>query len=109
MVVLGLLLLAAGIVAILAAVVGTSGTATYLGADLGAATLFFLGVGATVAVLGGAVLTRVGAGRAVRHRRESRRLRALERERHRNDAEVAGGTTDENGPEAPKHKQPPAD
>ena len=49
MVVLGLLLLAAGIVAILAAVFSTSGTATFLGVDLGAGTLFFLGVAATLA------------------------------------------------------------
>jgi uncharacterized integral membrane protein len=80
MVVLGLLLLAAGIVAILAAILTTSGTATFLGADLGAATLFFLGAGATVALLCGAVLTRAGTNRALRHRREGRRLRALERE-----------------------------
>lgn len=107
MVVLGLLLLAAGILAILAAVFGTSGTATYLGADLGAATLFFLGVGATLAVLCGVVLTRVGTGRAVRHRRESRRLRELERDRRRDDAAV--DTTDESGPDAPTHKRPPTD
>jgi uncharacterized integral membrane protein len=107
MVVLGVLLLAAGIVAILAAVFGASGTATYLGADLGAATLFFLGVGATLAVLCGLVLTRVGTGRALRHRRESRRLRALERERRETPA-VADGTSAD-GRSATTHEQPPAE
>lgn len=81
MVVLGLLLLAVGIGTILAAVFSTSGTATFLGADLGGGTLFFLGVAATLALLCGLVLTRAGTGRALRHRREHRRLRRLERER----------------------------
>jgi uncharacterized integral membrane protein len=98
MVVLGVLLLAAGAVAILAAVFSTSGTATFLGADLGAGTLFFLGVAATLAVLCGLVLTRAGTGRAIRHRRESRRLRALERE-HRRPGE---------GPDAQPLDPPPS-
>src|SRR4051794_23994193 len=75
MVVLGLLLVAAGIVAIVAAVFSTSGTATFLGADLDGGTLFFLGVAATLALLCGLTLTRAGTGRALRHRREHRRLR----------------------------------
>jgi membrane protein implicated in regulation of membrane protease activity len=83
MVVLGLLLLAIGVLAMLAAVFSTSGTALFLGADLGSATLFFLGVAATLAVLCGLVLTRAGTGRALRHRRDQRRLRTLERERRR--------------------------
>jgi uncharacterized integral membrane protein len=81
MVVLGLLLLAVGIGTILAAVFSTSGTATFLGADLGGGTLFFLGVASTLALLCGLMLTRAGTGRALRHRREHRRLRSLERER----------------------------
>jgi uncharacterized integral membrane protein len=109
MVVVGLLLLAAGIVAILAAVFGSGGTATYLGADLGATTLFFLGVGATLAVLCGVVLTRVGAGRALRHRRESRRLRELEREQRDDDLATDGASEAESPPEEPVAEQPPAD
>lgn len=99
MVILGLLLLAAGIVAILAALFSTSGTATFLGADLHAGTLFFLGVAATLAVLCGLVLTRAGTGRAIRHRREGRRLRALESERRRQD----------DRPDAQTLEQPPSD
>ena len=98
MVVLGLILLAAGIAAILAAIFSTSGTATFLGADLGAGTLFFLGVAATLALLCGLTLTRAGTGRAIRHRREHRRLRSLERERAgrpRDDRADGGGSHDE--------------
>jgi uncharacterized integral membrane protein len=90
MVVLGLLLLVVGIVAILAAIFSTSGTASFLGADLNAATLFFLGVAATLALLCGLVLTRAGTGRALRHRREHRRLRSLERERRDHRREEQG-------------------
>ena len=99
MVVLGLLLLAAGVVAILAAMFSTSGTATFLGVDLGAGTLFFLGVAATLALLCGLVLTRAGTGRAIRHRRESRRLRALQSERRRPG----------DNPDGQTFEQPPAD
>ena len=63
MVVLGLLLLAIGVLAGLAAVFSSSGTASFLGADLGAATLFFLGVAATL-------------GRAVRPDADPRRHRS---------------------------------
>lgn len=96
MVVLGLLLLVAGIVAIVAAVVGTSGTATFLGADLGGGTLFFLGVAATLALLCGLVLTRAGTARALRHRSEHRRLRSLEREHghHGRDAHADDARAD---------------
>jgi uncharacterized integral membrane protein len=81
MLALGLLLVAAGVVAILAALFGTSGSASFLGADLGATTLFFLGVGTAVAVLVGSLLMRAGVARSLRHRRESRRIREIDRTR----------------------------
>jgi hypothetical protein len=93
MVVLGLVLLLVGVLAVAAAVFGTSGSASFLGADLSSATLFFLGVAATLALLTGLVLTRAGTGRALRHRREHRRLQALERERA--DHRVASEGPDE--------------
>jgi membrane protein implicated in regulation of membrane protease activity len=83
MVVLGLILLAIGVLAGVAAVLSSSGSASFLGADLSAATLFFLGVAAALAVVCGLMLTRAGTGRALRNRRDHRRLRALERERQR--------------------------
>ena len=80
MVIIGILLVAAGALTVVAALFGTSGTAAFLGLDLNSATIFFLGVAATLAVFAGLGLTRAGAGRAWRRRRDRRRLEALERE-----------------------------
>ncbi len=77
MVVLGLLLIGVGVFGILAAVFSSSGTASFLGADLGARTIFLLGVAAGVAILWGFTITKLGARRSLRHRRDSRRLRQL--------------------------------
>ena len=77
MLVLGLLLIAAGVVAILAALFSTSGSASFLGADLGARTIFLLGVAAGVAILWGFTISKLGARQTLRHRRESRRLQVI--------------------------------
>jgi hypothetical protein len=77
MFVLGLLLIAFGVVAILAALFSTSGTASFLGADIGARTIFLIGVAAGVAILWGFTISKLGARRSLRHRRESRRLQEL--------------------------------
>jgi uncharacterized protein (DUF58 family) len=77
MVVLGLLLIALGIVGILAALFSTSGTASFLGADLGARTIFLLGVVAGVAILWGFTISKFGVRRSIRQRRETRELRKL--------------------------------
>jgi len=75
MIVLGLLLVAGGLLAVAAALFGSSGSATFLGADVGAATIFFIGLAAGVAVLWGYSITKLGARRSWRLRRENRRLR----------------------------------
>jgi membrane protein implicated in regulation of membrane protease activity len=75
MIVLGLLLIAGGLLAVAAALLSSSGTATFLGADLGAATIFFLGLAAGVAVLWGYSIAKLGARRSWRLRRENRQLR----------------------------------
>jgi hypothetical protein len=77
MVVLGVLLVAGGLLAVAAALVSTSGSATFLGADLGASTIFFLGVGAGLAILWGYSITKLGARRSWRLRRENRQLREV--------------------------------
>jgi len=77
MVVLGVLLIAGGVVAVAAALLSTSGTATFLGADLGASTIFFIGVGAGLAIVWGYSITKLGARRTWRLRRENRQLREL--------------------------------
>ncbi len=79
MLVLGLLLIAIGVVGILAALFSTSGTASFLGADLGARTIFFLGVVAGVAILWGFTVSKFGVRRTIRQRRETRSLREAAR------------------------------
>jgi small-conductance mechanosensitive channel len=77
MVVLGLLLVAAGVIAILAALFSSSGTASFLGADLSSRTIFMLGLASGIAILWGFAISRVGVQRSFRHRREGRQLRKL--------------------------------
>lgn len=89
MVVLGLLLIALGVVGILAALFSTSGTASFLGADLGARTIFLLGVVAGVAILWGFTISKFGVRRSIRQRRESRQLRKLNERNGRPEAPPA--------------------
>lgn len=77
MLILGLLLIAAGALAIVAAVSTASGTAELLGTDLSAMTIFFIGVGAGAAILWGFSLMKFGTKRSLRHRREGRELTEL--------------------------------
>ena len=93
MVILGLLLIALGAVAIVAAIGTADGSGVeLLGTDIGAVTLFFVGLGAGVAILWGLSLTKWGTKRSIRQRRESKRLNELsekldEREAERRDEE----------------------
>jgi membrane protein implicated in regulation of membrane protease activity len=85
MMVLGVLLIAAGLLAVAAAVLSTSGSATFLGADLGATTIFLLGLGAGLAIVWGYSITKLGARRSWRLRRENRRLRELNERNEQRD------------------------
>ena len=90
MVVLGLLLLLAGVVVILVGVLTadiTSTGAEVLGIDVSAVTLFLLGVGAAAAVLWGFSLTRLGARKAMQARREHKKLTELSEKLDRARAE----------------------
>jgi membrane protein implicated in regulation of membrane protease activity len=91
MMVLGVLLIAAGLLAVAAAVLSTSGSATFLGADLGATTIFLLGLGAGLAIVWGYSITKLGARRSWRLRRENRRLRELNERNEQRDR--TGGDT----------------
>jgi len=75
MIVLGLLLIAGGLLAVAAALFSSSGSATFLGAHVGAATIFFLGLAAGLAVLWGYSIAKLGTRRSWRLRRENRELR----------------------------------
>jgi len=75
MIVLGVLLIAGGSLAVAAALWSGSGSASFLGVDLGATTIFLLGLAAGLALLWGYSLTKLGARRSWRLRRENRQLR----------------------------------
>ena len=89
MIVLGVLLIAGGLVAVAAALLSSSGSASFLGADLGAATIFFLGLAAGLAILWGYSITKLGARRSWRLRRENRHLRELNAQRDRTGDDTA--------------------
>lgn len=95
MVVLGLLVLAIGVVLLLAGLFTAESTATgleVLRIDVSPVTLFLLGVAAAAALLWGVTITRFGARRALKARREHKQLSELSekldrveaRERHEN-------------------------
>ena len=77
MVILGLLLIGAGVIAILSAVFVSEGTVTYLGLDLSALGIFLVGVGAGVAVLWGSTILKYGTRRELKARRERKELNEL--------------------------------
>jgi hypothetical protein len=78
MLVLGLILIAAGALAIVAALGTADGTSVeLLGTDVGAVALFLIGVGSGVAILFGFTLTKFGTKRSLRQRRESKQLNEL--------------------------------
>ncbi len=75
MVILGLLLLALGVLAVLAALFASGGSASLLGFDLDALTIFLIGLGAGAAIWWGLGLVRYGAKREMQLRRERKRDR----------------------------------
>lgn len=77
MLVLGFLLVIAGILVVLAAVFSGAGTAEMLGNELTTLTIFLLGVAAGAAILWGLAVLRFGARRELARRREHRRLEEI--------------------------------
>jgi hypothetical protein len=77
MVVLGLLLIAAGVIAILSAIFVSEGSAELLGIEMTALGIFLLGVGAGAALLWGFSLLKLGTRRELRARRERKELNEL--------------------------------
>ena len=87
MVVLGLLLMGLGVVAVVAALFTAEGTVELLGTDISALTMFFVGLGAGLAILWGFGFSKWGTRRTLRHRRESRRLSELSEQLERHETE----------------------
>lgn len=95
MLLLGLILIAAGALVIVAAIFTAkveNGVLEILGTDVNAITLFLLGVGAGLAILWGFGILKYGTKRTLRQRRESKKLEELseklevaDRERHRDN------------------------
>ena len=117
MLILGLLLVAAAVVAALSAVFLIDGGQNLQIADIGISplTLYLLGVLSLLALVLGLVLMRLGARRSIQSRRERKelkrtqeRLRAVEAERA-GAADTAGAAGAAGAGAAPTAEQPPAD
>ena len=78
MVVLGLLLIGLGAVAVVAALFTADGTVQLLGLDISALALFFVGLGAGLAITWGFGFSKWGTKRTLRQRRESKQLSELQ-------------------------------
>ena len=88
MVILGLLLIVLGAIAIVAALGTVEGNEVeLLGTDISAMALFFIGLGAGVAILWGFSLTKWGTKRSLRQRRESKKLSELSEKLDEREAE----------------------
>jgi hypothetical protein len=93
MLILGLLLVAAGAAVIVAAVFTaevTSGQIEIIGIEIGAVALFVLGVASALAILWGFSIGKFGARRSMRQRRENQRLEELSAKLDRVEAERRG-------------------
>ena len=91
MFILGLLLIGGGTLLIVASVftakITASGQLELLGTEVGAVTLFLLGVGAGVAILFGLTTAKFGAKRSLAKRRESQKINELSEKLDRAEAE----------------------
>lgn len=97
MLILGFLLVVAGLLAILAALFGTGGTndtAEFLGNDLTTLTVFFIGLAAGVSVLWGFSIIRFGIKRSMQRRRERKQLTELSEKLERVEGERRDDDTD---------------
>jgi hypothetical protein len=90
MLILGLLLVAAGAAVIIAAVFTaevTGGHVEIIGIEVGVVTLFVLGVASAVAIWWGFSIGKFGARRSLRQRREDNRLQELSEKLDRVEAD----------------------
>jgi len=78
MVALGILLIVAGAIAIIAAATLSEGTANLLGADLSAFTIFLIGVAAGAAILWGWALLKFSTKRGLKRRRDRKEINRLQ-------------------------------
>jgi hypothetical protein len=97
MLILGLVVVGLGVALVIAAFFTaevSGGQLEIVGTEVGAVTLFVLGVAAGVAILFGLSLTKFGARRTWRQRREHQRLNELSEKLNRVEAERRGNQDD---------------
>ena len=87
MVVLGLLLMALGAVAVVGALFTAEGSTQLFGVDMSAMAMFFVGLGAGLAILWGFGFSKWGTKRTLRARRESKQLSELHEKLEKREAE----------------------
>jgi len=91
MLLLGLLVILAGVVLILLGVfatdVSTTGTIDIIGIDIGTTTLFVLGIVAGAAVLWGGSISKYGIRRELKQRKENKKMEELSEKLDRAEAE----------------------
>ena len=109
MIVLGLLLVLAGVLVVLAALLTTDGTAEMLGNDLTGLTIFLLGLAAGLAILWGYVVLRFGARRSLERRRERKKLGELSQKLEQVEAERRAERADRPTGEAEAVESPTAE
>jgi hypothetical protein len=87
MVVLGLLLMALGAVAVVGALFTAEGSTQLFGLDISAMGMFFVGLGAGLAIVWGFGFSKWGTKRTLRQRRESKQLSELHEKLEKREAE----------------------
>src|SRR3954464_14827280 len=95
MVVLGLLLIAAGALGIVAGVFTADGTVELLGTDISALALFLVGLGSGIAIWWGFSIGKFGTKRTLRQRRESKQLNELSEKLEKREADRDEDSSDE--------------
>jgi hypothetical protein len=94
MVVLGLLLMALGAVAVVGALFTADGSTQLFGVDISAMAMFFVGLGAGLAIVWGFGFSKWGTKRTLRQRRESKQLNELHQKLEKREAEERGDDRD---------------
>ena len=87
MVILGLILIGAGVIAILSAVFVSEGTGELLGIEMSTLGIFLVGVGAGAAVLWGYTILKFGTRRELKARKERKELSELSAKLDKAEAE----------------------
>ncbi|WP_243060151.1 hypothetical protein [Nocardioides sp. SR21] len=95
MVVLGLILIAAGALAIVGAVFTAEGTVELLGTDISALALFLVGLGSGIALWWGFSIGKFGTKRTLRQRRESKQLSELSEKLEKHEDERGDDVKDD--------------